>query len=115
MIGNLFAQRCRCSGKALYRLMNNPHVIGVTDVSLKSGGVDPNPTRLDRTSFQQLPDQPLVQPLDPVFAKPLIEFDQGGRVRYRIHQRKPTKIAPRKSLSDFPLYLLITQAPAEFH
>jgi hypothetical protein len=52
--GNLFTQIARRAGQRLYRLVNNPHVVRVADVSLKSSGIDPNPSGLNRSALQQL-------------------------------------------------------------
>ena len=46
-----------------------PDIVGVADMSLQSGGVDPNPPRFNRTSLQQLLDQMLVEAGDPILAK----------------------------------------------
>ena len=40
--GRLTQKACR-SDKCLDRLVNHPHIVGVADVSLKGGRVDPNP------------------------------------------------------------------------
>ena len=111
---DLLTQTGACAGKRLDGLINNPHIVRVADVSLQCGGVDPNPARLDRPSLQQLLDQMLVETADPIFTKSLIELNQGRRVRDWIHQAKPAKIPPRKSLPDFPLHFFVAQAPAKF-
>ncbi len=111
---DLSTQTSRCAGKGLYRLVNDPDIVGVADVSLKGGGINPNPPRLYRTSLQQLLDQMFVKIGDTSFAKSLIELDQGGGVGDLIHQGKPTEIPPGQSLLDFPLNFFIAQAPTKF-
>jgi hypothetical protein len=94
--------------------VNHSDIVGVADVSLKGSGVDPNPARLNRSALHQLLNQMLVEPADPIFAKSLIELDQGRCVRNSIHQRKMAKITPWQSLPDFPLHFFVAQAPAKF-
>lgn len=94
--------------------MNDPDIVRVADVSLYSGGVDPNPPRLNRTAPQQLLDQVLIESADPIFAESLIELNQSGGVGNWIHQRKMAKISPRKPFPDFPLHFFVAQPPAKF-
>src|ERR1041384_6657245 len=114
VVGDLFPQRGCRAGNRLYRLVNKTNIIGVADMSLKGGRVDPNPPRLNRTTLQQPLDQTLVEAIDPIFTKSLIKLNQSGGIGHAIHQRKPAKIPPRQPLSDFPLHLLVAQPPAKF-
>src|SRR5919109_180613 len=93
--GDLLTQRASRAGKRVDRLVNHSDIVGVADVSLKGGRVDPNPARLDRSSLQQLLDQMLIEACDPIAAKSLIELDQCRRVGDWIHQGKPAEIPPR--------------------
>src|SRR5712692_1786308 len=110
---DLLTQRGRRAGKRLDRLVQNPHVIGVTDVSFERGGVDANTARLDRAGFNQRSHQLLIKLGHPLLPESLVELDQGGGVGHRIHQRQMTEITPRKSLADFPLNFLVAQTPAK--
>ena len=111
--GDLFTQKARRASNCFYRLVNDPDIVGIADVSLKRGGIDPNPPRLNRSALQHLLDQLLVKPGDPILAKALIELDQSRCIGDRIHQRKPTKIPPWQSLSDLPLHFFVAQTPAK--
>ena len=106
-------RRCR-AGNRLDGLVKDPHIVGVADMSLNSGRVDPNPPRLYRTGFEQLLDQMFIKISDPLFAKSLIELNQGRRVRDWIHQRKAAEIPPPQFLSDSLLYFFVAQAPTKF-
>src|SRR5262245_55953276 len=75
--------------------------------------IDPNATRLDRASLDQRSHQLLVELSHSLFTESLVEFDQGSRVRHRIHQLQMAKVAPGESLADFPLHLFIAQPPAK--
>ena len=114
VIGDLLPQTGCRAGQRSYRLVNNTDIVGVANMSLKGGRVDPNPPRLNRTTLQQPLDQTLVETLDPIFAKSLIELNQSGGIGHAIHQRKPAKIAPRQPFSNFPLHLFVAQPPAKF-
>ena len=99
MIGDLFTQTSCRAGKRLNGLIDHTHIVGIADVSLQGGRIDPNPPWLYRTRPQQLLDQMLVTTCDPILAKSLIELNQSRGVRDWIHQRQPAEIPPRQSLS----------------
>src|ERR1043166_4724820 len=113
MIGDLLSHRPYGAGDRLDRLVQHPHVIGITYVCLNSRRVDPYAPRLDRLCPDQLLDQVLVKPGNPIFAESMVEFDQSGRIGHFFHQRKMAEISPWKSLPHFSFSLLVAQPPAK--
>src|SRR4029077_11186764 len=111
--GDLLTQRGCGAGKGLDGLVHHSHIVGVADVSLKGGGVDPNSSRLNRTALQQFLNKTFIEPSDSIFTKSLVELDQGRSVGNSILQRKMAEIAPRQPLSHFPLNFFIAQTPAK--
>src|SRR2546427_6929320 len=110
---DLLTQRGCRAGERFDRLMQNAHVIGVTDVRFERGRVDANPARLDRAGSNQRSHQLLIEFGHPLLPESVVELDQGRGVGHRIHQREMAEITPRKSLADFPLHLFIAQTPAK--
>jgi hypothetical protein len=93
--------------------MDDLDIARISNMNFQRRGVDPNTARVDQLSFHQRGNKLAIEFGHALFTESLVEFDQRGGIKDRVHQGKMADIASRQALPNLDLDFFVAQSSAK--